>query len=116
MTTILVRKAGNYEITYEPGRHVYCNGIPTTVRDLDAPILANGRTVVALVDTKCLGKNGKVDVVSLTSEELALIRGPKPEIRTVSKSAERRHDDLYNEGGEGYNPHRSGAAPTDRRR
>ncbi len=125
MDPIIIRRAGAYEITSD-GTSIFCNGVPTAIEMLARPITAGDRVVIALVDTYCQGANGKRDKVSLTQPEYdayraaAQARRPTPPVpqtaatsaQSPRQAAERRHDALYNEGGEGYNPHRYGAAKT----
>lgn len=128
---ITIRIAGPYTITFEPGRRLFCNGVPTTLRYLDKPVTIGDRIVVALVDSRRIGANGKRDEIGLTADEVATMRAATEayhaaslaeyarthaaEIAAANRAARlaTAYDLTHNEGGEGYNPYRDMAAQVD---
>ena len=109
-----IRQAGPYKVEYAKGEF-YVNGTRRpVVKILDSVQVVRDRRIVAFVGTGDAGKNNEEIVIGLTIDEFAPFRKHAEDNlaraqKARSKSqAERAHDRLYNEGGDGYNPYRAG--------
>ena len=134
-STLTIKTIGRYTITTD-GLAIYCNGRQVTAGAAPAGARsAAGVPLVQLVRTGEIGAGGRMDLVGLTAPEYqvyldavdarrAAVGLPsEAEMAAWSESAagkaeaarvtaERAFDRGMNEGGEGYNPHRHGSAPT----
>ena len=115
MAEIILRVAGPYTVTSGDGR-ISVNGVVASLHP--AP---SSSGLAFLVNTGCIGANGKPDFVGLTIEQYAphaaiarafFTAKPDAAAQRTRQIAERAFDHGMNEGGEGYNPHRLGDKPT----
>ena len=131
MQNITILVAGPYTISTE-GNSILCNGTSArTVLPLKGDRNRTGELVAMFVETGCKGANGNRDIVGLsadqwqvhldavkaarTQEAAAYWSSPAGIAEKARRAAEHAYDERMNEGGEGYNPHRSGSEPSYRR-
>ncbi len=122
MANTFIRQAGPYLVE--------TNGTSVLVNGVVAPLLPpargaktrDGDAIMYLADTGEIGANGGRNLVAITDADWAIHFAAGAASRAAAQGSnatqtkrarsERAFDAANNEGGEGYNPHRYGAART----
>lgn len=124
MEPIAIRVSGPYTVTTN-GRSLQVNGKDVFPERLNPPVRnSEFGTLTWAVDTGTTGADGKPNLIGLTSgqmqihmdavkdrraaEQAAWLASPAGVAEKARRAKERAHDLAYNEGGEGFNPHRFG--------